>query len=347
VRDRLKAYVEVSVPKIDEEIFSFLRVQEPARFLYEPMRDYPERGGKRFRSVLVMLCCEAVGGDPAKALRTAAAFEMFQSFALVHDDIEDGSEMRRGMPCLHHIHGIPLAINVGDALYSKMFEVLAANRSILGEKKTLDILDIMIEGARLTFEGQAFDIGWIEAAEIPTVDEFIEMLRRKTGWYSGKGPCETGVIIGDGSAEQIHALGQFGETMAVAFQIRDDLLNLIISKEDAATAPEGTTGGYGKERGGDIAEGKRTMMAIDVLQNAAEADIDRVRAILDQGRDLTTEDDINWVIDLMQSIGAIDRATEECRRRAAEAEKHLQTIEDSEPKLALSEMCSFLVERVF
>ena len=178
MRDRLKAYVEEAVPKIDEELFSFLPIQEPARFLYEPMRDYPERGGKRFRSVLVLLGCEAVGGDPARALRTAAAFEMFQSFALVHDDIEDGSEMRRGKPCLHHLHGIPLAINVGDALYSKMFELLAANRTLLGEAKTLEILDEMIRGARLTFEGQAFDIGWIEAAEIPTVDEFIEMLER-------------------------------------------------------------------------------------------------------------------------------------------------------------------------
>ena len=347
MRDRLKAYVEIAVPKINEELFSFLPIQEPARFLYKPMRDYPERGGKRFRSVLVLLGCEAVGGDPAKAMRTAAAFEMFQSFALVHDDIEDGSEMRRGKPCLHHIHGIPLAINVGDALYSKMFELLAANRTIMSEKKTLDILDEMVAGARLTFEGQAFDIGWIEAAEIPTVDEFIEMLRRKTGWYSGRGPCETGVVIGDGTQDQINALGEFGETVAVAFQIRDDLLNLTISETDATTAPEGTTGGYGKERGGDIAEGKRTMMAIDVLQNAAEPDSKRVREILDRDREETAEDEVNWVIDLMESSGAIERATLECRRRADVAEKHLATIDDSDAKEVLAEMCSFLVERVF
>lgn len=347
MRDRLKAYVEVAVPKINEEIFSFLPIQEPARFLYEPMRDYPERGGKRFRSVLVLLGCEAVGGDPSKALRTAAAFEMFQSFALVHDDIEDGSEMRRGKPCLHHLHGIPLAINVGDALYSKMFELLAENRSILGERKTLDILDTMIVGARLTFEGQAFDIGWIEAAEIPTVDAFIEMLRRKTGWYSGRGPCETGVMIGDGTTEQVQALGDFGETMAVAFQIRDDLLNLTISEEDATSAPEGTTGGYGKERGGDIAEGKRTLMAIDVLQNASDSDSRRVREILDKDRDATTADEVEWVIDLMVSTGSIERATEECRRRADDADQHLSAIPDSEAKETLAEMCSFLVERVF
>ena len=222
--------------------------------------------------------------------------------------------MRRGKPCLHHLHGIPLAINVGDALYSKMFELLAANRPLLGETKALDILDEMIRGARLTFEGQAFDIGWIEDAEIPTVEEFVEMLRRKTGWYSGRGPCETGSMIGDGTDAQVKALGDFGETMAVAFQIRDDLLNLTVSETDVVTAPTGTAGGYGKERGGDIAEGKRTMMVIDLLHSGSETDRIRVREILDGKRDNTTPEEINWVIELMVSSGAIGRAEDECQR---------------------------------
>ncbi|MDA0748654.1 MAG: polyprenyl synthetase family protein, partial [bacterium] len=147
----LKAYLEENVPLIDEEMFSFLPQAEPLRFLYGPMRDYPMRGGKRFRSALVLLACEAFGGAKEKAMRTAAAFEMFQSFALVHDDIEDGSEMRRGKPCLHHLHGIPLSINTGDALYSKVFEILAANRKVLGETVTLDLIQEMVRGARLTF----------------------------------------------------------------------------------------------------------------------------------------------------------------------------------------------------
>ena len=141
------------MPQIDAELFSFLPEAEPFRFLYEPMRDYPVRGGKRFRSVLVLLACEALGGQQEKALRTAAAFEMFQSFALVHDDIEDGSEMRRGKPCLYRLHGVPLSINVGDALYSKVFETLAANREILDVATTLDLIQEMIRGAQLTFEG--------------------------------------------------------------------------------------------------------------------------------------------------------------------------------------------------
>lgn len=347
MRDRLRVYIEASVPRIDEELFSFLPEDEPLRFLYEPMRDYPLRGGKRFRSVLVLLACEAVGGDPDDALKTAAAFEMFQSFALVHDDIEDGSEMRRGKPCLHHLHGIPLAINVGDALYSKMFEVLVANRGRLGDDRCFELLEMMIVGARCTFEGQAYDIGWIEAGEIPTVDAFLEMLRLKTGWYSGRGPCTAGAIIGKGSPADQEALGEFGERMAVAFQIRDDLLNLTVDTGDAAEAPTGTAGGYGKERGGDIAEGKRTLMVIDSLHSAAEADAGRLRDILDRDRDETLEADIEWAIDLMATSGALDRSQEECRVRAEAAEAHLDRLPEGDARETLREMCSFLVERVF
>ncbi len=347
MRERLRAYIEDSVPQIDEELFAFLPEDEPLRFLYGPMRDYPLRGGKRFRSVLVLLACEAVGGSPDEALLTAAAFEMFQSFALVHDDIEDGSEMRRGKPCLHHLHGTPLAINVGDALYSKMFEILVANRDRLGDARTFELLEMMVVGARCTFEGQAYDIGWIEAAEIPTVGAFLEMLRLKTGWYSGRGPCTAGAIIGNASDHEREALGEFGERMAVAFQIRDDLLNLTVATDDAVEAPTGTAGGYGKERGGDIAEGKRTLMVIDSLNASSEADARQLRDILDGDRDGTSAVDIEWAIELMSASGAMDRAQEECQVRAEAAEAYLDRLPETDARETLREMCSFLVERVF
>ena len=344
---RLKTFLETNVPLIDREMFAFLEGGEPLRFLYEPMRDYPIRGGKRFRSALVLLACEALGGDKNEALRTAAAFEMFQSFALVHDDIEDGSEMRRGKPCLHHLHGIPLSINVGDALYSKVFEILAANRERLGEAITLDLIQEMVRGARMTFEGQAYDIGWIEAGEIPDVDAFVEMLRLKTGWYSGWGPCTAGAIIAGAGPREKEAIGQFGETMAVAFQIRDDLLNLTIKTEDASVAPTTTTGGYGKERGGDIAEGKRTLMVIDLLHRCAPEERSRVREILDKDRAESTSEDIEWTIALMERYGSIARAEASCRQRASAAESHLDVIPPSDARETLKEMCAFLVDRAY
>ncbi|SVE26421.1 uncharacterized protein METZ01_LOCUS479275, partial [marine metagenome] len=243
-------------------------------------RDYPERGGKRSRPALVLLACEALGGDLNQALRTAAAFEMFQSFALLHDDIEDDSEMRRGKPCCHRTLGVPLSINVGDALYAKVFEVLAANRDLLGADVTLDLIDEMIRGSRETFEGQAYDVGWIRGRHIPSEEEFMTMLRKKTGWYTGRGPCTAGAIIAGASEQERRAIGDFGETMAIAFQIRDDLLNLTAAEGDAALAPGITSGAYGKERGGDIAEGKRTLIIIDLLRKCTAGEKDEILQIL-------------------------------------------------------------------
>ena len=347
MNERLKTYLEENVPLIDRTMFRFLPESEPLRFLYEPMRDYPIRGGKRFRSALVLLACEALGGEKEKALHCAAAFEMFQSFALVHDDIEDGSEMRRGKPCLHHLHGVPLSINVGDALYSKVFEILAANRSVLGDAVALDLIEHMIDGAQKTFEGQAYDIGWIEAAEFPDIDAFVEMLRLKTGWYSGRGPCEAGATIAGAAKEGFRAIGDFGETMAVAFQIRDDLLNLTVQAGDAELAPTTTEGGYGKERGGDIAEGKRTLMAIDLLHRCNGKERDRVLEILNKDRGETTQDEVEWTISMMETHGSIERAVDACRTRAESAEGHLDGIPTSDARETLREMCSFLVERAF
>lgn len=347
MRDLLKDYLDENVPLIDKEMFSFLAEEEPLDFLYGPVRDYPLRGGKRFRGAMVLLACEALGGDKRKALPTAAAFELFQSFALVHDDIEDGSEMRRGKPCLHHLHGIPLTINVGDALYSKVFEALTANREILGADATLVLMDEMIQGARMTFEGQAYDIGWVAAGQMPTVEAFVEMLRLKTGWYSGRGPCTAGAVVAGASDALRQAVGDFGEAIAVAFQIRDDLLNLSIQEAEATQAPSATGGGYGKERGGDIAEGKRTLMVIDCYHRCSSKDRDRFLAILERERSATAGEDIEWAIELMVRTGSIERAEEECATRAHAALKHLEMLPSTRMRETMEAMSHFLVERVF
>ncbi len=346
-KPRLRRFLEENVLLIDREMFAFLPEAEPLGLLYAPMRDYPLRGGKRFRSAMVLLACEALGGDRRLALRTAAAFEMFQSFALVHDDIEDGSEMRRGKPCLHRMHGIPISINVGDALYAKVFEVLLANRDLMGEEKTLGLIAEMVAGARETFEGQAYDIGWARDGTVPTVEAFMTMLRKKTGWYSGRGPCTAGAIIAGVDGERCRGIGDFGESIAVAFQLRDDLLNLQVSDRDTQVAPGATSGGYGKEWGGDIAEGKRTLMVIDLLNVCDAAEHSRVLEILDRDRALNTPGEVEWVISLMARHGSIARAQAVCERMAREGMEHLGRLPDSEAKETLREMAAFLVERVF
>lgn len=343
----LRQFLHHYVPTLEEEMLSFLVVREPEAFLYRLMRDYPERGGKRFRPVLVLLACQACGGDVKKAMRTAVAFEMFQSFAVVHDDIEDDSEMRRGKPCLHKLHGIPLTINVGDALYAKVFEILCANREGLGAEVALDLMDEMIRGSCETFEGQAYDVGWIRHRYIPSEAEFMTMLRKKTGWYTGRGPCTAGAIIAGANAELRAAIGDFGEAMAIAFQLRDDLLNMRSSEQDAGSAPGVTSGAYGKERGGDIAEGKRTLIIIDLLGKCTAAERAEVLAILHQERHRNTAAEIERVIALVEHYEC-DRYVERvCEQKAEESWAHLARLPANPAREMLGEMLDFLVRRTF
>ena len=343
----LQEFLETNIPRIEEEMFSFLPELEPRDYLYGPMRDYPERGGKRSRPALVLLSCEAMGGDLSLAMRTAAAFEMFQSFAVLHDDIEDDSEMRRGKPCVHRLHGVPLSINVGDALYAKVYEILCGNRSVLGCEKTLELIDEMIRGSRETFEGQAYDVGWIRHRHVPTEAEFMTMLRKKTGWYTGRGPCTAGAIIADADPAEREAIGEFGEAMAIAFQIRDDLLNLTSTDEDADIAPGLTSGAYGKEHGGDIAEGKRTLIIIDLLTKCTASEGEEVLAILHQDREQTTPAQIQRVIDLAQTHGSMAYAEGVSEEWASSGLQHLKKIHASPARDRLREMLVFFVRRAF
>jgi geranylgeranyl pyrophosphate synthase len=272
---------------------------------------------------------------------------MYQSFALLHDDIEDDSEMRRGKPCSHRLHGVPLSINVGDALYAKVYEVLAANREILDCETTLCLIEEMIRGSRETFEGQAYDVGWIRDRIVPTEEQFMTMLRKKTGWYTGRGPCTAGAIIAGASPELQQAIGDFGEAMAIAFQIRDDLLNLMTKEGDAATAPGITSGAYGKERGGDIAEGKRTLIIIDLLSKCDETEQAEVLNILHAHRDETTPEQIERVITLATERGSIAFAEEESRQRGDKAVRLLEALPNTPQRQLLREMLEFFVQRAF
>lgn len=347
VPPRLRQFLEEHIPLIEAEMFSFLPLQAPEEFMYRPMRDYPERGGKRARPALVLLACAALGGDWRRALRTAAAFEMFQSFAVVHDDIEDGSQMRRGKPCLHHLHGVPLSINVGDALYCKVFEVLGANRPLLGAEMSLELIEEMVRGSRETFEGQAYDVGWIRQRHIPSEAEFMVMLRKKTGWYTGRGPCTAGAIIAGADPAHRRTIGDFGEAMAIAFQIRDDLLNLTSSERDAEVAPGITSGVYGKERGGDIAEGKRTLILIDLLRKCSAAEAAEVLEVLHQDRQHTSQAQIERVISLVERYGCMAFAEGVCRQQAERSLGHLEALPATEARELLREMLEFLVQRAF
>lgn len=325
---------------VDAALPHYLPRGEPANFLYDLAGDYPARGGKRFRPALLLLCASLVGAEPRQGLPTAVALELFQNFALVHDDIEDGSLMRRGRPALHRLHGVPLAINAGDLLFGLVHEALADNEALLGAEMAWAVSRRCAEVFRRTFEGQAMDIGWIRANHLPSRAEFEEMIRLKTGWYSGRGPCQLGAFIGGGEGASVSALGDFGESLGIGFQLRDDLLNL--TADSADTAPVAQSGGYGKERGGDIVEGKRTLIVIEMLERLPPGEGSRLREVLIHPPGKTREEDVAWAIEKAETSGALDAVRRRCVELGRKAEAALAPLPESPERALLAELAQWL-----
>lgn len=224
-------------------------------YLYQPLRGFSATGGKRVRPALVLLATQAVHGDVEAALPVACAIEDFQSAALIHDDIADKSELRRGEPCLYRRLGTGLAINVGDAaLVHTIGRICHSNT--YDETTRLRLIDALISMQKHTLEGQALDLGWTQENRWDiTPDEYLFMATSKTAYYSAAYPLLCGAIVGGGTAEQRSALEAFGLKAGLAFQLQDDLLNLV---GDAKT--------QGKDFRSDITEGKRTLLVVKAIE---------------------------------------------------------------------------------
>ncbi len=333
----LNEFLKRASAEIERLTLAVLPLKEPYQELYSIQKDYPLRGGKRFRPALLLLCAEWFGASYEDALPSAVALELFHNFALIHDDIEDSSLFRRGKPTLHLLHGIPLAINAGDSLFGMVYDILLTNRDRFGDQKALDIISLFNQVFRATFEGQAYDIGWVANNHFPSREEYFEMIRRKTGIYSGRGPCQLGALIADAPQDIFEKVGDFGEAVGIGFQIKDDLLNL---EEEAGESKE-----YGKERGGDIREGKRTLITIHMLENLNQADSEKLKTILLKPAEETLDDEVDWVIEKAYRLGVLNSVNNECTNWTNRAKSTLNFFPNNDTKKILIDMVEFLMVR--
>jgi geranylgeranyl diphosphate synthase type II len=326
---------------VEAEINPYLPSRKPNQ-LYDLMREYPMRGGKRLRPAFCMLSCEAFGGNPARAVRTATALEAFQNWALIHDDIEDDSEMRRGKPCLHKLYGIPLAINAGDGLHAKMWEILFDNRKLLGDELTFKMLNEFKKLCMETVEGQAIELSWIADKRFDlTEEDYYEMAGKKTSWYTIITPFRTGAMIAGAKEDALNHLVDFGMKLGIAFQIQDDLLNLV-----------GEESKYGKEIAGDIAEGKRTLMLIHMLNSCGHSEKNRVTKTLSKERPAKTKNEMQYVLDLMKEYGSIDHGKKKAVELAAESKDILNNqisvnFKSESAAKTISQLVDFVINREF
>lgn len=248
------------------------------RGLYALMLDYPLREAKALRPALCVAACRALGGERTAILRSAAVIELYHNAFLIHDDVEDASLMRRGGPTLHHAHGVPIAINVGDAMFALSLRPLLDNTATLGLGKALRILQAVARMVQESVEGQALELDWIRQGTWALGDDdYVDMVIKKTGWYSFITPIQIGCIGADAPPAVTARLEEFARCLGVAFQIQDDLLNL-----------EQDTGGYGKELCGDLWEGKRTLILLHALRCASPEDRAEAVRILGKPRPTST-----------------------------------------------------------
>lgn len=283
-------------------------------------------GGKMLRPSLALIVSEAVGGSREPALRAGAAIELIHTFSLIHDDIMDDDDMRRGMPSVHKVWGEDVAILAGDTLFSKAFEMIVTSKDTTPEQNNKALATVADACVKIC-EGQALDMGFEERFDV-TEDEYMEMIFKKTGALIAAA-TKAGAIMGGASDEVIDAMYEYGRLIGLAFQIQDDYLDLASDEET-----------LGKPIGSDIGKGKMTIIAIKGL---ASDDSGRLLEILKA--DENSQDEIDEAIEILNNCGAIEYAHNLALESVEKAKEVLEILPDSSSKQTLVNIADFVLER--
>ena len=268
---------------------------EPHRWLYRVARVYPSRPGKALRPALCVATSRAFGGGDGQILPVAVAIELLHNAFLVHDDIVDGSERRRGRPTLPAESGVGLALNAGDALAVLSNQILRRHAACMEVDLADRVLHEFDAMALRTLEGQATELGWRrDGVEELEPEDYLDLIMHKTCWYTTVHPLRVGALIGSAGAADLQPMARFGFFLGAAFQIQDDLLNLL-----------GTEREYGKEIDGDLYEGKRTLPLIHLLRNVRGGDRQTLDSYLRLERSERTAGMVSEIRGLLNDYGSI------------------------------------------
>jgi geranylgeranyl pyrophosphate synthase/uncharacterized protein with NAD-binding domain and iron-sulfur cluster len=298
--ERLTWYRDMLTDTLAEAIPS----AEPQRHLYALVRDFVARSGKGLRPALCIATARALGGRAEDALPAAAGLEMLHNGFLVHDDIEDGSDWRRGVATMHRSAGIPIALNAGDSMNALAMRLFRKSGERLGPAGGMRIFAEVDHLVVETLEGQAMELGWVRDNDLTvTTDDYLRLVLKKTAWYSFIHPLRIGALIANGDDGNLDRFDRFGYLIGAAFQITDDVLNL---KGDAAR--------YGKEINGDLWEGKRTLLLTHAFGQSTAADQAWIRSFLARPRARRLPREVLRLHDIIEGAGSLEWA-----RQAANA----------------------------
>ena len=338
IDDRIKKFLPQSITEeyvewaFGKARFSY-DIPTLQKSLSDPVWDFLNRGGKRWRPALFLLVTEAMGGDIEKIMDFVTVPEFAHEGSIIIDDIEDLGEMRRGKPCTYKIFGVDVAINAGNFMYTIPSLAFIKNRGNFPDNVLLDAYEVFTQEMINIHIGQAMDIWWHNGkVRDLKEDQYLQMCAYKTGTLA-RMSAKLAVVLSGGSKEHSEKMGRFAETLGVAFQIQDDILSA--SGEEFQDK---------KGFGDDIIEGKRTLIVIHALNNSSEEDRNRLLQILD----MHTHDEalIREVISLLKKHDSINYAKEIARRLVREAWSEVEPLlPKSDAKSTMKSFADYLINR--
>lgn len=327
--EKFNEYAKRVVDKIDAYIYNVVR-GEPET-LYDAALHLIRAGGKRLRPIIVLAVAETLGADLEKALPFAAAVEIVHNFTLIHDDIIDEDEMRRGVPTVHKLWGQAIAITAGDLLYAKAFTALSKAVEVgVSVNRVVKAMEYLARACSTIAEGQAMDI-LFEDREDVSLDEYLVMVYKKTGALFEASAVLGGLVVTD-DEPILKTLEAFGRNLGIAFQIKDDILGLV-GKEEV----------IGKPVYSDIREGKKTVLVVYALQRLDQEKRERLLSIL--GNKTASREELEEAANLIISTGALDFAYRLAREYAEKARAALYRLPDNETRKVLEDLVDYVLVR--
>jgi geranylgeranyl pyrophosphate synthase/uncharacterized protein with NAD-binding domain and iron-sulfur cluster len=295
------------------EIAAQLPPNEHEPHLYGLIRGFLARPSKGIRPALCLATCGVLGGDPNIAVLPAAGLELLHDAFLVHDDIEDDSNLRSGQPSLHKQVGVPIALNVGDAMNALAMRFFWRSMAGLGFDDAALLAEEVDHLLTQTLEGQALELAWVrdKKAQIG-VDEYLRVVLKKTSWYSFIHPMRIGALFAHQPDRNLDGFNRFGCLLGAAFQVQDDVLNLT-----------GAVSRYGKEIGADLWEGKPTLIVAHALAHGTTNQRERLRSLLTGLSHSRLPRHVSYLYEILDELGSIDWAKQAARYLAEAAQAEL------------------------
>ena len=312
--ERRAALVTATIEKL-------LPVMHP-RGLYEASRHLVDSGGKRLRPSMLLLAAEAAGGEALALAPAAVSIELVHNFTLIHDDIMDNADVRRGRPAVHKIWGQSGAILAGDTLYSKAFQVLGMTAA--SPERILGAMNMLSRTCTAICEGQWLGMEF-ESKDRVTENEYMEMIEKKTGVLYGAS-AGMGALLAGAPLEVVRALDEFGRLTGMGFQLQDDVIDLLTPEEVS-----------GKKQGGDLIEGKKTLIMIHAFAN------DIVVPVFSK-KDASAEE-IFRSISILEGSGSIEYARSRAEEMVVQGKRALDVLPPSPAKETLLELADYMIRR--